>query len=84
MVLGTWVNKGKKKGRGSLEPQPLVRAHTECSISTTYWLRRTVQVRLSGVASVLPAASVALTWKLWEPLASLVYFLGEEQALKCS
>ena len=28
------------------------------------------------------AASVALTWKVWVPLANPVYFLGEEQALK--
>jgi hypothetical protein len=34
------------------------------------------------VASVLPAASVALTEKVCEPLASPVYLLGEEQALK--
>ena len=26
-----------------------------------------VQVKLAGVASVLPAASVARTWKVWEP-----------------
>jgi len=38
-------------------------------------------VRLAGVASVLPAASVALTKKVWEPLANPVYLLGEEQAL---
>jgi hypothetical protein len=34
------------------------------------------------VASVLRAASVALTEKVWVPLAKPVYFLGEEQALK--
>ncbi len=28
-----------------------------------------VQVKLAGVASVLPAASVARTWKVWEPSA---------------
>ena len=28
----------------------------------------TVQVRLAGVASVLPAATVALTSKVWVPL----------------
>ena len=33
---------------------------------------------------MLPAASVALTWKVWEPLAKPVYFLGEEQALKAA
>ena len=30
----------------------------------------TVQVRLAGVASELPAVSVALTSKVWEPLLS--------------
>ena len=30
----------------------------------------------------MPAASVALTSKVWVPLANPVYFLGEEQALK--
>jgi hypothetical protein len=30
-----------------------------------------VQVRLTGVL-VLPAASLALTWKVWEPSASAV------------
>ncbi len=30
----------------------------------------TVQVRLAGVASELPASSVALTSKVWEPLLS--------------
>ena len=29
----------------------------------------TVQVRAAGVASVLPAASEALTWSVWEPSA---------------
>jgi hypothetical protein len=32
----------------------------------------TAQVRLAGVASVLPAASVALTWKVCEPSLRLV------------
>jgi hypothetical protein len=36
------------------------------------------------VASVLRAASVALTEKVCEPLANPVYFLGEEQALKAA
>jgi hypothetical protein len=31
----------------------------------------TVQVRLAGVASVLPAASVALTRNVWDPSARL-------------
>ena len=30
----------------------------------------TVQVRLAGVVSELPAASMALTSKVWEPLLS--------------
>jgi uncharacterized membrane-anchored protein len=29
-----------------------------------------VQVKLAGVGSVLPAASVAWTWKVWLPTAS--------------
>ena len=29
----------------------------------------TVQVKLAGVGSALPAASVARTWKLWLPSA---------------
>jgi hypothetical protein len=33
---------------------------------------------------VLRAASVALTEKVWEPLANPVYFLGVEQALKAA
>ena len=33
---------------------------------------------------MLRAASVALTEKVWEPLAKPVYFLGEEQALKAA
>ena len=32
----------------------------------------TVQVRLAGVASVLPEASMALTSKVWEPPERLV------------
>ena len=32
----------------------------------------TVQVRLAGVASVLPAPSLARTSKVWEPLDRLV------------
>jgi hypothetical protein len=31
---------------------------------------------------MLPAASLALTLKVWEPWAKPVYFLGEEHALK--
>src|SRR5262249_23238521 len=36
-------------------------------------LALTVHVYVSGVASVLPAASVARTWKVWLPLARPVY-----------
>ena len=36
------------------------------------------------MASVLRAASVALTEKVWEPLAKPVYFWGEEQVLKAA
>jgi hypothetical protein len=38
---------------------------------------RTVQVRLAGEASVLPAASVALTAKVCEPIVSELYSRGE-------
>jgi hypothetical protein len=38
-----------------------------------------VQVRLAGLWSVLPALSVALTWKVWEPLDKPLYALGEVQ-----
>jgi hypothetical protein len=39
----------------------------------------TVQLRVAGEASVLPAASVAFTAKVWEPTARLLYVLGEAQ-----
>src|SRR4249919_4196591 len=39
-----------------------------------------VQVKLAGDASVLPAASVARTWKVCEPWLSPVWLLGELQA----
>jgi hypothetical protein len=39
----------------------------------------TVQVKLAGVGSVLPAGSVARTWKLWLPSASPEYGFGLEQ-----
>ena len=41
----------------------------------------TVQVRLAGVGSVLPAGSVARTVNVWEPSANPVYVLGEVQAV---
>ncbi len=43
--------------------------------------RFTVHVRLAGVGSVFPAASVARTSKVWEPPESPVYDLGEVHAL---
>src|SRR5919206_85670 len=42
----------------------------------------TLHVNEAGVASVLPAASVARTWKVCEPSARPVYCLGEVQAVK--
>jgi hypothetical protein len=36
----------------------------------------TVQVKLAGLASVLPAASVAATWKVWDPCTRPVYACG--------
>jgi hypothetical protein len=45
---------------------------------------RTVQVRVAWVGSVLPAASVAHTSKVWEPLIKPVYLLGHTQALKAA
>ena len=41
----------------------------------------TVQVRLAGVPSVWPAASVALTWKVCEPSERSVLFSGEVQGV---
>jgi hypothetical protein len=41
-----------------------------------------VQVRLAGEASVLPAASVALTWNVCPPVDKLEYAFGELQVLK--
>ena len=40
----------------------------------------TVHVWLAGVGSVLPAASVARTSKVWDPFARLEYDAGEMQA----
>jgi len=34
-LLGTWVNKGKKKGRNSLKPRPLVLAGQRPRLSST-------------------------------------------------
>jgi hypothetical protein len=42
----------------------------------------TLQVRVAGVASTLPAASLALTEKVCDPLESPVRFLGEVHVVK--
>src|SRR4028119_1091713 len=42
----------------------------------------TVQLRLAGAASVLPAVSGALTWKVCAPSVRLEYPLGTTQAPK--
>ena len=44
----------------------------------------TVKVRVAGVGSVLPAASVALTSKVWGPSVSAATVSGLEQAEKAS
>src|SRR5215208_4583795 len=44
----------------------------------------TVQVRLAGVVSTLPAVSIALTWKVWEHSLKLVQLVGEEQLVKAA
>ena len=41
---------------------------------------RTVKVRVAGVGSMLPAASVARTEKVWEPSARCGVVIGELQA----
>ena len=41
-----------------------------------------VQEKLAGVASVLVAASVAWTWKVWLASLRLLKFAGEVQAVK--
>ena len=43
-----------------------------------------VQLREAGVGSALPAASVALTVKVWEPSARPEYVFGEPQAAKAT
>jgi hypothetical protein len=63
------VNKGKRKGRGSREAPALP------LLVPVAYLARTFQVRLAGVGSVLPAASVAFTLKVWVPLGSWLYVL---------
>ena len=61
-LLRTRVNKGIKKGRSSYQPGP-------SPLASVAYLARTFQLRLAGVGSVLPAASVAFTSKVWVPLA---------------
>ena len=41
-----------------------------------------VQVKLAGVGSVLPAGSVARTWKVWLPLTKPLYVVGLVQEVK--
>src|SRR5215207_10745093 len=67
-ILRGWVNKSIKKGRSSYQPGP-------SPLAPVAYLARTFQLRLAGVGSVLPAASVAFTSKVWVPLASLPYVL---------
>jgi|SRR5215217_1192964 hypothetical protein len=62
----TQVNKGKRKGRGSREAPALP------LLVPVAYLARTFQVRLAGLWSVLPAASVARTLKVWDPLLRLL------------
>jgi hypothetical protein len=64
----TSVNKGNEKGRadGGSGPSPL---------APVAYLTLTFQLRLAGVGSVLPAASVAFTSKVWVPLGSWLYVL---------
>ena len=47
-------------------------------------VRSIVQVKLAGVPSVFPAASVALTWKVCEPAARPLYVCGLVQAAKAA
>jgi hypothetical protein len=42
----------------------------------------TLNVREAGVASGLPAGSIARTWKVWEPSASELRLRGDVQAAK--
>src|SRR5215208_5611942 len=64
----TPVNEGKGKGRSPHHPGP-------SPLAPLAYLASTFQRRLAGVGSVLPAASVAFTSKVWVPLARLVYVL---------
>src|SRR5215208_2676737 len=64
----TPVNKGIKKGRSSYQPGP-------SPLAPVAYLAPTFQLRLAGVGSVLLAASVAFTAKVWVPFASLLYVL---------
>src|SRR5215208_1252822 len=66
--LRTRVNKGIKKGRSSYQPGP-------SPLAPVAYLAPTFHLRLAGVGSVLPAASVAFTSKVWVPFARLLYVL---------
>src|SRR5215212_3537678 len=68
LILRTPVNKGIKKGRSSYQPGP-------SPLAPVAYLAPTFQLRLAEVGSVLPAASVAFTSKVWVPFARLVYVL---------
>ncbi len=46
--------------------------------------RSTTHVKLAGVASVLPAASVAATWKVWPASVRGLYVLGDAQAVSAA
>jgi hypothetical protein len=47
-------------------------------IETLGGVESIVQLKLAGVASTLPSASAARTWKLWAPSASPEYAFGDE------
>src|SRR5215210_2988449 len=64
----TPVYKGKKKGRADRGSGPY-------PLAPVAYLAPTFQLRLAGVGSVMPAASVAFTSNVWVPLASLPYVL---------
>src|SRR5215217_5841669 len=64
----TRVNKGIKKGRSSYLPGP-------SPLAPVAYLASTFHLRLAGVGSVLLAASVAFTSKVWVPFARLLYVL---------
>jgi hypothetical protein len=62
----------------------LVTAGGPESIAVCGALESTVQLWAAGLASVLPAGSVARTWKVCGPELRPVYGLGEVQAVKAA